>query len=309
MNPIVSKSTTLLFCLLPILLDGNFHFSSFLKKYENPRQNSKECHGVCDPKGIRCNLKLRGGHQDEQSTAHNPRDRQMSHVELLEILTALLLPNSTAIREAETSLNGCAMRPRFVEAMVDIILNSRTPLTIRQLAGTVMRRKIELVWDNMDENEQTAMQMRISDAILSEPAPQLRRQLALLFGSTVKLSSTIAQLDAMVRRVAMTCTAEEPVCRELGVELMHNLVEDLGDEMRSHHDTLLEICESALADLTVIPARGCFPRARARARPHASATRTRMPARPDPRSSVAARPPRARRRMIAPSRGRGCLSR
>jgi hypothetical protein len=137
--------------------------------------------------------------------------------------------------------------------MVDILLDSRTPLNIRQLAGTVLRRKIELVWDNTDVEEQTAMQVKISDAIMSEPAPQLRRQLALLFGATVKLSSTFAQLDAMVRRVATTCADEEPACRELGVELMHNLVEDLGDEMRSHHEALLDICESALSDLSVIP--------------------------------------------------------
>jgi hypothetical protein len=269
------KTRALIICLLPVLLDGNVFVSTFLNKYENSRQNSEfnterksSSEFNTERKSLNerttWTMQLRGGQPDGNSTSRNNRGREVSKAELKEILAMLLLPNSTLIRETETSLNACAMRPRFVECMVDILLDCRTPVNVRQLAGTVMRRKLELVWDSIDVKEQTAVQLRISDAILSEPVPLLRRQLALLFGATAKLSSTFDQLDAMVRRVNATCSAEDPACRELGIELMLSLVEDLVDEMRSHHDALVGICESALSDHAV----HCCTRARARTYSH-----------------------------------------
>ena len=206
--------------------------------------------------------RIRGGQSsklDESDFVH--RDQVKS--ELIEILPMLLLPNSTMIKSAEGRLNVLVSNPCFVEVMLDIILNRQNPLSIRQLASTVVRRKIGHAWDHIDPAEQDSLQEHFVQAMLTEPAPEVRRQLALCFGEVAKLANTFAQLDRMVRRVAAACRSEEPACRELGLEVLQGVVEELCAELRSMLPDLVEICEAALTDPSVRP---CPPRPRA---PHA----------------------------------------
>jgi hypothetical protein len=177
--------------------------------------------------------------------------KNVVRVEVQEILELLLQPNSTTIKSAEERLNNLISRPRLASVLLDIILDFKAQKGIRQLAGTVLRRRIDVIWEHLNSDEQETMLESIADAILTESVPEIRRQLALSFGEMTKLSNSFAQLDRMVHRVAATCGAEDASCRELGLEVMQNLIEDLGDEMRSLYVTLVELCETALTDSAV----------------------------------------------------------
>lgn len=192
------------------------------------------------------NIRLRGGSSELKNIVRS---------DIEQILEMLLQPNSTTIKAAEDQLNGLVNRPRFAGVMLDIILDFKAQRSIRQLAGTILRRKIDVVWEHLNADEQEILQESVGEAILTEPSPDIRRQLALSFGQMTKLSNSFSQLDRMVRRVAATCSAEDSGCRALGLEVMQSLVEDLGDEMRSLYVTLVELGEAALTDSSVGPSR------------------------------------------------------
>ena len=171
--------------------------------------------------------------------------------EINDVLAQLLLPNSTLIRSAEKRVRKMVQRPKFVDGMLGIALSRTTALGQRQMAAIVLRKNIEQAWGFLGDDEQRQIQETLVDGMLYENIGQLRRQLALLLAEVAKLSSNFVQLDYMMERVIGSCRSGDPGCRAIAYELVHNLIDVLGEELRNHFSELVDVCASGMRDVSV----------------------------------------------------------
>ena len=106
-------------------------------------------------------------------------------------LEALLLQCSTAvdttqIKAAEQQVKDLLKRASNVASFMSQIQHSQHA-PVRQMAAVLLRKKINTHWTKLDESTQTAIKQVLLATVAVDPQPLVRRSLALLISTLIRL--------------------------------------------------------------------------------------------------------------------------
>ncbi|KAJ2000309.1 hypothetical protein GGI04_004207 [Coemansia thaxteri] len=112
---------------------------------------------------------------------------------------------------------------------------------IRQLAAVELRKRISLLWDEIDGNTQEQMRQAILKAIVEETNDLARHGLARVISTIAKSDIPNRKWDGLIQFLYTCCQSPTATHREIGVYVLDSLFETIADTMGAHLQTLFEL--------------------------------------------------------------------
>ena len=167
--------------------------------------------------------------------------------ELDAILGSLLLPDSAAIKAAEERLKQISKIPRSTPAIIERAAQSTSP-KVRQLAAVIARRKCVRHWTLVGAEEQKRIKEMLLHMIAHEPEHLVRRSTADLLSAIAKLAYPAGQWPDLMQSLFGYSQSPHSEHREAAILIFASLTDTIGDQLREHFKTLIQIFVAGMSD-------------------------------------------------------------
>jgi len=167
------------------------------------------------------------------------------------LLSRLLAPDTSTVRSAEGEVDSKMESVSFSITLLDISLDERARLELRQMAASILKRSLPAVWERMPSPKRSEVLEMVAASVMSDTTTTtLRRQMAVVLGAITPLADSFMMLHRVVKSSLESCGSDEAAKRLVSLELVFTLLSSIGKEMRPFAPEIFSACVDCLVDVS-----------------------------------------------------------
>jgi len=184
------------------------------------------------------------------SSAAAPIPLPTTPEQLESVLSALMAPDTNAIRQAETIMNAFLKQPSAVPAMLQQLTQS-SQAPARQMSAVLLRRAMNRLWRGLNQEQRQHTKTLLLQQLFSEPNRLVRHSIGALISSLASQLVPKKQWPELLDALLSMCSHQSESHRQVAMKLFCALAENLTKSLQPHFKTLLAIFTRGLSDPTV----------------------------------------------------------
>ncbi|CAI6332034.1 unnamed protein product [Periconia digitata] len=172
----------------------------------------------------------------------------MDEQQFVELLEALLLPDTERVKSATSTLNNNYYKsPASLNALLQIVCNHPKP-ELRQLAAVEARKLINKHWNALPADQKSALRQQVCQHSLNEEERLVRHSAARVVSAFASKDFEDGEGTELLSFLQQAATSSAARHREVGTFVIWTTLETVGDEFPGTKDDLYKLFSSTIQD-------------------------------------------------------------
>ncbi|CAL5224745.1 g7478 [Coccomyxa viridis] len=166
---------------------------------------------------------------------------------LEEILSSCLSPENLRRVQAESALKAACKDAEVLPHLLATVQQSQSP-EVQLLAAQTLRKHVPRDWRRLSSQVQDGMKAGIQELLSGERVGTVRRALAMAAAAMARICVPANQWPSLLPWLHGCTQSPSEAQRETALMLICSLIETIGEHMRQHFSTLVQVADAGLKD-------------------------------------------------------------
>ncbi|KAK9905642.1 hypothetical protein WJX75_003705 [Coccomyxa subellipsoidea] len=167
--------------------------------------------------------------------------------DLESILSACLSPENMRRAQAEAALKALC-KQRDILLMLLLTVRHSESAEVRLLGSQTLRRNLKVHWRQLSKEARDSLKVGLLEALSAEPVTSVRRALSIVVATISQTDVPAGEWPALLPWLHQCTQSSNEAHRETALVLLCSLTETIGEYMRPHFGSLVQVAAAGLRD-------------------------------------------------------------